>query len=127
MKKMPFPFVLEALEPLPFTTRPMFGCHSVYVGEKVVFMLRDKDTDPADNGVWLATKPEHHESLRKEFPYLRPIRLMGGKIASFQNLPAEAPDFEEAAIRACELIKARDNRIGNIPKRKTRRTPRTPA
>jgi hypothetical protein len=117
-KALPFEFVLEALGSTPITTRAMFGCHAIYVGEKVVLMLRQKEYDTDDNGVWIATKPEHHESLRREFPHLRPIRLMGGKIASFQNLPAEAPDFEEAAVRACELIRAKDARIGNVPKRK---------
>jgi hypothetical protein len=31
-------------------------------------------------------------------------------------LPVDAPDFEEAALRACELIVARDPRIGKVPK-----------
>jgi hypothetical protein len=28
----------------------------------------------------------------------------------------DAPDFEEAALRACELVAARDPRIGKVPK-----------
>jgi hypothetical protein len=31
-------------------------------------------------------------------------------------LPAAASDFEEAALRACELVLARDPRIGKVPK-----------
>ena len=30
-------------------------------------------------------------------------------------LPVDAPGFEEAALRACELIVARDPRIGKVP------------
>ena len=46
----------------------MFGCLAVYVAEKIVLILRDKRTETADNGVWLATTEEHHQSLRREFP-----------------------------------------------------------
>jgi len=33
-------------------------------------------------------------------------------------LPADAPDFERAALRACALIVAGDARIGKVPKRR---------
>jgi len=37
-------------------------------------------------------------------------------VTHWQILPADAPDFDEAALRACELIVARDPRIGKVPK-----------
>jgi hypothetical protein len=114
----PFPFVLDALAELPIRTRPMFSCLAVYVAEKIVFALRDRPTEKQDNGVWLATTHEHHESLRLEFPNLRSIQVLGKKVTGWQLLPADAPDFEEAALRACELIIARDPRIGKVPKPK---------
>jgi hypothetical protein len=117
-KSRPYEFVFEALGSLPIATRPMFGCLAIYVGEKIVLMLRDKETEPKDNGVWIATTPTHHASLRREFPNMRPIGLLGGKITGWQNLPADAPEFEEVAVRACELVAARDPRIGKIPKKK---------
>jgi hypothetical protein len=119
-KAVPFAFVLEALEVLQPRTNPMFGCLAVYVGPKIVLILRDKPTQSADNGVWLATTREHHESLRAEFPSMRPIGVLGGD-SNWQILPAEAPDFEEAALRACELVLARDPRIGKVPKTKRQR------
>ena len=94
----------------------MFGCLAVYVEEKIVLILRDKRVAPADNGVWLATTAEHHESLRREFPQMRSIRVLGGKPTQWQLLPADDPDFEAAALRACKLIRAGDPRIGKIPK-----------
>ena len=100
----------------------MFGCLAVYVEEKIVLVLRDKGNETADNGVWLATTCEHHESLRREFPNMRSIQVLGKDVTGWQLLPAEAPDFETAALRACELIAARDPRIGKVPK--PRRTPR---
>ena len=117
-KAVPYEFVLEALAPLPVRTRSMFGCLAVYAGERIVLFLRDKAASPEDNGVWLATREEHHESLRREFPHMRSIRVLGKPETHWQVLPADASDFEESALRACELIAAGDPRIGNVPKRK---------
>ena len=69
----------------------------------------------ADNGVWLATTEEHHESLCREFPNMRSITVLGKAVTGWQVLPADAPDFEEAALHACELIVAGDPRIGKVP------------
>ena len=113
---MPHEFVLDEIASLSPTTRPMFGCLAVYVEDKIVLILRDKRDPSADNGVWLATTAEHHESLRREFPRMRSIRVLGEKPTQWQVLPADDPDFEAAALRACELIRARDPRIGKIPK-----------
>jgi hypothetical protein len=114
-KAVPHPFVLDALEALSPRTNPMFGCLAVYVGHKIVLVLRDKPTQTQDNGVWLATTKDHHESLRGEFPSMRSIQVLGKGVTGWQILPADAPDFEEAALRACDLILAKDPRIGKMP------------
>jgi hypothetical protein len=114
-KAVPHPFVLDAIASLSPTTRPMFGCLAVYVGEKIVLILRDKGEGAADNGVWLATTKEHHASLRGEFPNLRSIGVLGEGVTGWQVLPADSADFEEAALRACECILAGDPRIGKVP------------
>ena len=62
-KAIPFEFVLDALSALEPVTRPMFGCLAIYAGRKIVLILRDKGGQGPDNGVWLATTIEHHESL----------------------------------------------------------------
>jgi len=116
-KAVPFEFVLDALSALEPRTNPMFGCLAIYVGPKIVLILRDKPNG-SDNGVWLCTTIEHHESLRREFPNMRSIGVLGGDVTGWQILPADAPDFEESALRACELVIARDPRIGKIPKSK---------
>ena len=115
------------LEPLPLLaieTRSMFGCLAVYVGDKIVLMLRDRQKEIADNGVWLATTKEHHESLQREFPQMRSIQLFGKEVTGWQVLPADAPEFRSAALRACELILARDPRIGKVPKGRRRPKPK---
>ena len=76
-KSIPFEFVLEQLDRLNPVVKPMFGCFAIYIGEKMVLILRKKTADDPDNGVWIATAPEHHESLMKTFPSMRSIRLFG--------------------------------------------------
>jgi hypothetical protein len=124
-KPVPFRFVLEAIAPLVFETRPMFGCLAVYVQGQIVLILREKDNHKADNGVWLATPEEHHSSLRREFPHMRSIQLVGKKWTGWQLLPADAPDFEAEALRACELIVGRDPRIGKVPESRRRSKPKS--
>jgi hypothetical protein len=124
-RRVPHEFVLDAITPLSPWTRSMFGCLAVYVKDKIVLVLRDKPDHAADNGVWLATTKEHHESLRREFPNLRSIQVLGGRVTGWQVLPAEEGDFEAAALRACELILAGDPRIGKVPE--TKRSARMPA
>ena len=113
---VPHEFVLDAIAALSPRTNPMFGCPAVYVGNKIVLILRDKrDPTDADNGVWLATTEEHHQSLRRSFPNMRSIQVFRKEVTAWQVLPANAPDFEESALAACELIVARDPRIGKVP------------
>jgi hypothetical protein len=114
-KARPYEFVLEALG-AGCTTRPMFGALAVYAGPRIVMILRDKPAAPVNNGVWLATIEDHHDSLRAEFPGMQSIPEFGGGLTGWQMLAASAADFEESALRACELILARDPRIGKIPK-----------
>jgi hypothetical protein len=103
----------------------MFGCLAVYVKDTIVFILRDRQNEPSNNGVWLATTEEHHASLRREFPSMRSLAGAGKDVTGWQVLPADADDFEEAALRACDLVLARDPRIGKEPGRGlTRRSPR---
>jgi len=118
-KPIPHAFVLDALSTLSPYTRPMFGCLAIYVKDKIMLILRDKTTNSADSGVWLATTQEHHESLRREFPNMRSIQVLGKPVTGWQVLPVDAPDFESSALRACELVFAGDPRIGKVPGART--------
>jgi hypothetical protein len=116
-RKLPFDFVLEQLAILGPWTRPMFGCHAVYIEDKIMFVLRDKGDPKCDDGVWIATTVEHHETLRAELPSMRSIRVLaGGGVTGWQVLPADAEDFEESVMRACGMVCKRDVRIGKVPK-----------
>ena len=126
-KALPHPFVLDALEAALPETRPMFGCTAVYVGEKIMMILRDKAGADPDNGVWIATIPEHHDSLRRELPSLRSITVFGSGVTGWQVLPVTGAEFEEEALRACEMILVGDPRIGKIPGEKRKTTPKAKA
>src|ERR1700678_1032035 len=114
-KPVPHQFVLDAVATLSPETRPLFGCLAIYVREKIVLVLREKPNHTADNGVWLATTKDHHQSLRSEFPNMRSIKVLGKEVTGWQVLPSDAPDFEQAVLRACDLVLAGDPRIGKVP------------
>jgi hypothetical protein len=122
MKKsveIPFDFILDQLFTLEPRVRPMFGCQAVYVGEKIMLILRNKPgVHEEDNGVWISTRAEHHEGLKKLFPSMRSIQVLGNGATNWQIIPVEADDFEESATKVCDLILKGDSRIGNIPKPK---------
>ena len=117
-KRLPHEFVLDAVAEVCPTTRAMFGALAVYVGEKIVFLLRDRPTDPQANGVWLAIPTEFQENLHADFPNVGPVRIMGKEISGWRLLAVDADDFETSALHACELVVRNDPRIGKVPNRK---------
>jgi hypothetical protein len=125
MKKqssIPFRFVLDELDSMNPRTNPMFGCYGVYIGDKIVLALRSRDSHTDDNGVWIATKPEHHTGLKKIFPSMRSIQVLGGgSETNWQIIPEHADDFEESVMKICALLKRGDERIGNVPKSKKKK------
>jgi hypothetical protein len=98
----------------------MFGCLAVCIAEKIFLILRDKDPGQtsaatAHNGVRCATTGQHHDSLRQEFPNMRPMKRPGRNLTGWQLLPVDGPDIDEASLRACALIAAGDPGIGKVP------------
>ena len=118
-QKPPHAFVLEALTPSNPEVRRMFSGFAVYLGDRIVCLLRDHEKSPRDNGVWLvlseSTDPADPE-LRREFPSIRSIELLGDKIAHWLLIPSDSPDFEIEALHACDLLLRHDPRLGRIPK-----------
>ena len=123
-RSAPYPFIVEALAPLEPEVRPIFSGFAVYVGEKIVLMLRDSLKQPEDNGVWIVfaeTANLAAPEIRKDFPSIRLIKLLGGKIAHWRLIPADSETFESEALHACELLLKQDVRFGRIPQsRQTR-------
>lgn len=111
-RKLPHEFVLDFLHPIDPVVKPMFGCFALYVGSRIVLVLREKEEETADNGVWVCTRKEHHDALRRELPSMRSIALLGRGVTNWQVLPSSSKDFEKCVRRACELVKQGDPRIG---------------
>ncbi|MGA3047439.1 MAG: hypothetical protein ABSD67_12485 [Terracidiphilus sp.] len=104
--------------PLNPEVRRMFSGFAVYLGDHIVLMLRDHPKYPRDNGIWLvlseSTNPKDPE-LRREFPSLRSIELLGDKIGHWLVIPSDSPAFESEALHACDLLLRHDPRIGRVP------------
>jgi hypothetical protein len=117
-KNIPFDFVLDYLIPLDVTVKPMFGLWAIYVNEKIMLILRQRQDFPGTNGVWIATTQEHHKSLKSDLPSLCSITTYSNGIreTEWQVLPVDTNDFEASVRKVCELIKHSDHRIGRIPK-----------
>jgi hypothetical protein len=82
-------------------------------------MLREHTKSPMDNGMWLVLSEcanPADAALRKEFPSLRPIGLLGGKMSHWLVIPSESPRFEQDALHACDRLLQRDPRFGRVPK-----------
>lgn len=118
-KTVPFNFVIENLYALDPIIKSMFGAYAIYVGNKIVLILRDKKDE--DSGVWIATTPEHHASLKKDFPSMRSIKVFGPGESGWQVLPMEDDDFESSVNQVCDFIIKGDKRIGKIPKPKKKK------
>ena len=83
----------------------MFGCHAVYVKEKIVLILRRREQLPEmimEFGLQQAASITI--VLEKDFPGMRTIALFGGAESGWQNLPADSEHFEEEVMKACNLI-----------------------
>jgi hypothetical protein len=118
-QKPPHLFVLEALAPLNPEVRRMFSGFAVYVGDRIVCMLREHHKSPKDNGIWLVlseTADPADPDFRRKFPSIRSIELLGNKIGHWLLIPSDSADFETEALRACDLLICHDPRLGRIPK-----------
>ncbi len=97
--------------------KKVFGFTHVYLEEKLLFSLRDATTQRGSNGMWIYTTTEHLESLGAEFPELPRRQLWRSGKNAWVILASRLGDFEENALRACELILRGDQRIGRLSRR----------
>lgn len=89
--------------------------HYIYLGKRIMLILRKRDNQPEWNGVWVATGKEHHESLKNNIPELGSFFFEGDeRHGNWLLLRDNAEDFEGAAIKVCDLIAHGDPRIGKL-------------
>jgi hypothetical protein len=114
MTTLPFDFVLDYLPP-GIVVKKMFGMHYIYLGKRIMLILRKRNNEPEWNGVWVATSRAHHESLKNDIPELGSFSFEGDeRQGNWLMIPDKAEDFEGAAIKVCELISHGDPRIGKV-------------
>ncbi len=109
---IPHDFVLRLLYPVKTTKRKMLGGYALYSGKKLLLLLRDSETAPEFNGVFVATVPEFYEELRAEIHASRMEFDLDGTRDSWIFISEDLEDFEAKVGKACELIKAGDGRVG---------------
>lgn len=122
-KIIPYNFALDYLQSLHPDVKSMFGMYSVYIGDKIMLMLRRKKGRDKNNGVWVACQDGAFDSLHREFPALRALFDLKRSMSDshWKFVPEAADDFEESVIGICNLIARRDPRVGRIPQRKSRK------
>src|SRR5579863_1040426 len=125
-REIPFDFILDYLLRIETEIRPFFGMFSIYSGEKLLLMLRDRNNEPEMNGIWIALNKGHDE-LQREMPGLRPYpgSRPRKKDDGWLQIHPDEDNFEQLAIRICELIVHHDPRIGKIRPPWKSKTPRS--
>ncbi|HVQ37671.1 MAG TPA: hypothetical protein VMS31_09060 [Pyrinomonadaceae bacterium] len=113
-RRIPFPFVLDELEPLRPVVKSMFGFTHIYLADRLLCSLRDDPKQRGTNGLWVYTTTEHVDGLAREFPDLPRRQLWRSKKNAWIVLAARLENFEEYAFKACELILRGDRRIGRV-------------
>ena len=110
--KVPYDFVLRYLYPVRPTIKKMLGCYGLFVKDKNILVLRERDNHPEFNGVFVATQPEFFEELQNTLHASNMDFELDGIKHSWIFISEDLDDFKEKVQKACELIKAGDERIG---------------
>ena len=97
----------------------MFGTTTLFSGEKVLLALWKKEENRTDNGIWVATKAEHHAALKTMIPELQAINVY--KIKTWLLLHEDEELFEERLVQIADLIKSKSPLIGNVSKAKKKK------
>ncbi len=109
----PYAWLWECLEADPgFALRAMFGTKTAYLDGRLTLCF-SASKEPW-RGVLVCTSHAHHHSLMAEFPVLKPHPIL----PKWLYLPEALDEFEKLAQRLVALAKARDPRLGVLPKPK---------
>src|SRR5262249_35291433 len=107
--------LIEAIaDDASFVTRIAFGCLSCYLHGRLKIVLADGE--PPWDGV-VPTESEHHASLRRSLPALRPHPVL----PKWLYLAAGVESFEDDARSIAAMALADDPRLGVEPRPRRRR------
>ena len=110
--KVPFDFVLRYLYPVRPRVRKMMGCYALIQNNKILLLLRERDNHPEYNGVFVATQPQYYDQLQNEIHASNMDANLDGAPHTYLFISEDLSDFDEKVRKACDLIKAGDERIG---------------
>ena len=112
MYKIPYQFLLNELYPLKTTIKKRLGGYFIYVDERLILFLRDGESQPEFNGVFVATTPEYFQEMKHELHASKMTFDLDGSTDSWIFISEDLPNFEPIVSKACTLIKANDHRLG---------------
>lgn len=115
---MPFDFLLDYL-PANIIVLPAIGMFYMYFDGKNVLIFRKTVKSPEHNGIWISTKREHHASLKAAIPAITDFIFDHATETDWLLLSGDHEDFESAASQLCELVSAKDPRIGKVTPKST--------
>ncbi len=110
--KVPYSFVLQYLHPVRPAIKQILGCYALVHNQKLLLLLRERDNQPEFNGVFVATEPKFFDELQNEIHSSNMEFDIDGAPHSWLFISEDLNDFEAKVQKACDLIKAGDNRIG---------------
>ncbi len=111
-KKTPYYWLAEPLlEQHSLVEKRMFGCDAFYVFGRLQLVLCGGEAEPW-KGILLPTEKAQHADLMKQFPTLKPHKVLG----KWLYLAEDQDDFEIVAQRLVQQITTDDPRIGVEPK-----------
>lgn len=120
-KQIPYDFILEELTGTDYDTKPMFGCTAIYVGDKIMLILRKKEEMDEDTGLWVCIPDEYTQEMKAKYPQLKGVSFFSAEDSAWQCLHETNEDFEPLALEFCKMIKKGDPRIGRMPKPKKKK------
>ena len=109
---IPYDFILQSLYPVRLKVVKMLGGYGLYQEKRLLFFLRDRDSELEFNGVFVATQPGFYEELQKEIHHSKMEFDFDGSHNSWIFISEDLDDFTEKVNKACELVKKDDLRIG---------------
>lgn len=110
--KVPYDFVLKYLYPVRPKIKKMMGSYALLYNQKILMLLRDSEKNPEYNGVFIATQPEYYDQLQNEIHTGNMDINIDGLEHSYIFISEDLEEFNDKVKKACEMIKAGDDRIG---------------
>jgi hypothetical protein len=109
---IPYNFILQSLYPVRPKVVKMLGGYALYQEKRMLFFLRERNTELEFNGVFVATQPQFYVELQKEIHHSKMEFDLDGSKDSWIFISEDLDDFEDKVKKACELVKKDDVRIG---------------